>query len=436
MKVCPTCGSSAEEQASFCPCCGTSFVVQPIIPPAPTPKAVAPQPAAVPPPPPVEEKKRGGHALPIAIIAVLAALTVTLATLWLSGGLAAMLGIDSEPADKATGPSTQSNTLLDALPTVAATYGDGQAVTTQQYLAYLYLNFADIYYNQGLDQLAALDPWSQTFPYGEDGEQLQLSDYIIRSTQDSIKRQIVLQQMMQDYGIQWSPEDEAVVEQELAATNADIGLKLGFNNENYAVALKNYILNGPATFTGLYGAGGPRAVSELDLRQYFVQNYLSYMAIGIPLLDDKQQTLDKNSEAYEQIMAKMSHYLTIYEQDGFDAVYVLHTGQPATNARMDVDATQIDEEWAQAVRTVNVGEAAMMELDSNGVPYMVLIQRLNIYDPPELFEKSVEDILYTLKGETFHQEVQAAMDQLSITFDETVITRLQPEDFLSILKNE
>ena len=436
MKVCPTCGIPAEEQASFCPCCGTSFVVQPIIPPAPPPAAVPPPPAAVPPPPPVEKKKKGGHALPIVIISMLTALTVTLATLWFSGSLEAMLGRDGKVADRTASPSAQENPVLDALPAIAATYGSGQELTTQQYLAYLYLNFSDIYYNQGLDQFASLDLWSQTFPYGEEGEELTLSDYIVRATQDNIKRQIVLRQMMQDYGIRWDPEEEAEVSEALTTMSADVCLKLGFDSDNYADAMKNYILNDKSTFIGLYGTDGPRAVSELDLRQYFVQNYLSYRAIGIPLLDDNQQALDKNSEAYEQIMAKMSHYLTVYEQDGFDAVYVLHTGKSAENARVDADATQMDDAFAQAVRTVDVGDATIVELDSDGVPYIVLIQRLNIYDPPGLFEESVEDILYTLKGETFQQEVQTAMEQLNITFDATVTDRLHPEDFLSILGNE
>ena len=436
MKSCPTCGMAAEDRASFCPCCGTSFVVsQPTPPPTPIPTEPSPKPVVSPALPFFEEKeKKGGHALPIVILSVLATLTVGLSALWLTGGLEAMLNRDATPEKTHTEETKQPT--VQSLPAVAATY-DGGEITTEQYLAYLYLEFENLYFNQGLYQYApyGMDPWEQTFPYGEEGEELLLSDYIIRAAQDNIRRQIVLQQMMEDNGVQWIAEDEAEIDESLSSLEKDAFIDLGFDNNAYGYALKNANLNERSTFYGLYGKGGARAVDELTLRQYFVTNYLSYKMISIPLTDAGGKALDVNSEAYEEILAKMSHYQTLCQESGFDAVYALHTGEAAEHARVDVDASHMDPMLAQAVRAVRIGDTAIVEFTETTTPYIALIQRLDIYDTNELFENSVEEILYTTCYEAFDSEVSEAVKRLAIVFDDKVVAEGKPEEFAMILEN-
>jgi len=436
MKSCPTCGMSAEDRASFCPCCGSSFVEsQPTPPPSPPPAPIKKQPT---PPKPVmpklEEEKEGGHALPIVILSVLVTIAVGLGALWATGGLAAMLKKDA----KADSPADSQTPMVESLPEIAATYGNGQELTTKQYLAYLYLEFENLYYNQGLYQYEAygLNPWEQTFPYGDDDEELSLSDYIIRSTQDNIKRQIVLTQMMKSNGLSWIPEDLEEVNQSLRTVTEEDCLPLGFDHDSYTYALRNLTLNERSTFYGLYKAGGTRAVSELELRQYFVQNYVSYKMIHIPLTDQDGNALSPNSEAYEQILANISNYMTICQQNGFNAAYVLHTGQPAEDARVDADVNTMDAALAQAVRTVPIGTTSIVEYTEGGVPYVALIQRLDIYDSTSLFEESIEEILYEMHYEAFDAEVKEAVEQLVIAFDSKVVAEGKPQEWVEILENQ
>lgn len=438
---------AAEDRASFCPCCGTSFVV-PVTPDetqAPTtaketaiPQKAQPKPAVqtAPPPPFFEEKKKkGGHALPIVMIAVLLVATVTLAALWLSGSLAAMLEKSSGNGDASADEDTNPTLTLHSIANTAATY-DGKKITTQQYLAYLYLEFENLYYNQGLYQLENIgqNPWEQTFPYGQDGEQMLLSDYIVRATQDNIKRQIVLQQMMQEYGIDWIVEDEAEINKSLSHMEQDAYIDYGFDNGTYAYVLKNINLNERSTFYSLYGKGGTRAVDESLLRQYFYQNYVSYKIISIPLTDKNGVALSENSAEYEQIMAKMSDYLTTCQQHGFNAAYVQHTGNSAELARVDADVTYMDAALAQAIGTLRYGEPTLIEYtDQNAVPTIALIERLETTD---VYENAIEDILYELRYEAFNQEVDEAMALLDITFDQKVIDRYRPKQFLDIINEK
>ena len=212
---------------------------------------------------------------------------------------------------------------VPSIPSTAATYGDGQSISTGEYLAYLYLEFENIYYNQDLYQYEAygMDPWAQTFPYGESEEKLALSDYIIRATQDNISRQIVLTQMMKDYNLSWIEEDLKTINENLASMQVDAYLPLGFNNDSYAVALKNANLNERAAFYGLYGKGGQKEIAETELKKYFAENYLSYKSISIALTDNNGKELDKKGEAYKKLVALMDGYMETYKKDGFLAAY-------------------------------------------------------------------------------------------------------------------
>jgi hypothetical protein len=62
--------------------------------------------------------------------------------------------------------------VLPGTGSVAATYGDGQTISTGEYLAYLYLYFEDTYSSQApyAQYYGVSDPWDIELPYGEDGK--------------------------------------------------------------------------------------------------------------------------------------------------------------------------------------------------------------------------------------------------------------------------
>lgn len=219
---------------------------------------------------------------------------------------------------------------FNKIPGVAATYGNGQELTTAQYLAYLAMITDEIYqekmselnpyYQYGIGDK---DPWSETFSYNGSTEKISLADYILRATQDEIKRQIVLTQMMKDNGLKWIAEDEAEFNESIAGMQKDAFIKLGFNNESYIYVLRNMQLNESSAFYGMYGIGGKHAsaVTEEETKNYFKENYLSYKMIAISLTDSNNKELDKEGDAYKQIMAAVNKYMEVYEKEGFDAAY-------------------------------------------------------------------------------------------------------------------
>ena len=374
----------------------------------------------------------------------------------------------------------------NSIPETAATYGDGKTISSGEYLAYLYLEFENMYYNQGLyySEMYGEDPWEQTFPYGDTDEKLVLSDYIIRSTQDNIKRQIVLDQMMKEYGINWIEEDLKNVQKNLDQMQADLYLPLGFSNDSYATVMKALNLNERSLFYGLYGKDGQKAVKEEDLKKYFADNYVSYKMLSIALTDKDGKELKSDSEVYKKLMALMDGYMETYKKEGFDAAYkqfqadqtkisdikkgtttttTTTTTAPTTTTtttahseddghdhdheeeedkdpnRIDADSSNMDEALKDAIfgkkdkdgkveqEGVKVGECKMVNYKASGSTATVaLIERLDINvdrngKKDGLYEDSIESIIYELKYEEFNKEVKANLEKLTIDFNSKVV---------------
>ena len=110
---------------------------------------------------------------------------------------------------------------------------------------------------------------------------------------------------------------------------------------------------------------------------------------------------------------------------------------------MDADSSNMDEELKKAIYSVDVGAGKGKKVNykaGGSTPTVALIERLDIHtdrngEKDGLYEDSIENILYELKYEDFDKEVDEAVAKLSIVFNEKVIAKCKPEDFLTIMEN-
>ncbi len=333
-----------------------------------------------------------------------------------------------------------------------ATTGDKE-LSTGEYLAYLYNEFYNVYYNQGyyqMDYYAQMYPdqytsvWDQSFDYGEGDakEKLPFSEFIIRATQDHIKRQTALEKILKDNNLEWLEEDVKALNEEIKEFAQDAYLPLGISNENFLTVYKAIDLNERAAFYGLYGKGGSREVKEADQKKYFAENYLSYKMISIPLTDSEGKALTDEAKKKE-ITDKLNGYLEKYNKDkNFEAVMDEYNKSNAKEGdkveatkdednRRDSDANDMDENLVKAIREVEVGSAKVVEYKSGGsTPTAALIVRLDINEPAKLFTDSYEAIVSALKYEEFDKEVDELAKQVNITFDKKVVKKCKPENFV------
>ncbi|MBQ4332252.1 MAG: hypothetical protein IJC33_00525 [Clostridia bacterium] len=327
---------------------------------------------------------------------------------------------------------------------VAAHYGD-TAISTGEYLAYLYNEFYSMYYNQGLYQyeMYGYDVWAETYPYGEgdNQEELSFSDYIIRAAQDHMKRQLALEEMMKEHSLSWIEEEVKDMDKEIAEMTKDAYVPLGISDENFIKVYKAIGLNERAVFFGLYGKDGSRAVADKDIREYFDKNYLSYKMISIPLTGSDGKELKDDEK--KKIKDELNGYLEIFNKDknfeaAMDAYNKANAEEGATveaskdeDNRRNVDLNDIDENLAKAIQGIGVGTGQVVEYKSGGTtPTAAFIVRLSISEPAELYTDSYEAILSALKYDEFNKEVQEKADKVQITFEKRVVKKCKPENFL------
>ncbi len=207
-------------------------------------------------------------------------------------------------------------------PAVALTV-DGKDYATGEYLANLYTNFYNTYYQGGLYQYASygMDPWDQSFTYGEgdDAKELKLADYLVEMTKDGMVRQKAVKNLMEKYGITLPEEDLKKFNEEMATYKESEMIAYGFNKEHYMNAYLAQNMEEQELFYQLYGKDGQKAVSDKDIRDYFDNNYVAFKAITISQMDKEGKVLsDEKKEANRKTL---QGYLDQFNKSkDFDAV--------------------------------------------------------------------------------------------------------------------
>ncbi len=334
---------------------------------------------------------------------------------------------------------------LGGTPATVGTVGD-VTISTGEYLAYLYDTFYNLYYQQGLGQYeqSGSDIWSQTYPYGEgdDAEELTLVEYMHRMTQDTILRQIAVQQLLDENELTYDAENEAEIDKDLEENLAeDAYLPLGFNNESYIKMYKATTLGESSLFYGLYGEGGKKEMGADDRRAYYDKNMLSYKMISKEMLDSNGADLPEEDQT--QIKTLLEGYLDLYKQTGsFEKVVDEANANgaaegeeitPSTDEqnRRNSDATQMDEELVKVIRDIPVGQAKVVTYKAGGTTLTAaLILRLDINTPDTLYSEMTDQIIYGAKFEEFDKMVTERVDALHAEFNKNAINQCDPRNFL------
>ena len=211
---------------------------------------------------------------------------------------------------------------------------DGKKFAMGDYLAYIYAVMSGDYTVQYYLSYYGEEAFDQEVSYSED-ERMDLDEYILRKAQDTMIRQVVLEQMMQEHGVAKDAEELKKLEEELKAMTPDMFIQLGFNNQRYIDMIKAVNLNESSLFLGLYDKGGKRAVADANIRKYFDDNHVSYKYIEISLVNSDKS--EKKENEVKEIEARLQKYLDAFNAgektgDAFDkAVYTAYQKDEETS---------------------------------------------------------------------------------------------------------
>lgn len=349
-------------------------------------------------------------------------------------------------------------------PSVAMQVGD-KVYTMGDYLAYMY---GTIY----SDQTAYLylyyygeDALSQTVTYGKDAEEMKLSKYIVKTTQDNMIRQKALEELLESYNLEWDAEELKIAEEDIAELKADQFLALGFNNERYINMYKAVALNEISLFNGLYDDGGIREVSDEDERKWFDEHYYSYKIIEISLVDSNSKELSADEIA--KIKTQLEGYLELYNKNGrngdaFDIAYRQYLAdtteetkeettttteeteeEPETAARNDAIDEDMDEELLKVIKELKEGEIGIKTYQKSGTTKtMALILRM---DPEaergkdedgnaiDYYADSHSQTLQYMKYEELSKEIDKKIEELtaSVTINKSAVNAADPADMIA-----
>jgi len=352
-------------------------------------------------------------------------------------------------------------------PQYAVEFGDGDKLTTAEYLAFLFNSYQSLFsYYYGID-------WEQELSYGEgeDAEKLSVEQYIVRMTRDSILRQKALEDKLKEFDIKLSEEDEEEYKSFMDTVSEDQFIHLGFSKKAFGRMYKAVSYYESTLFFGLYDKGGKRAMSEDEIKSYYKENFLTYKSIEIPLVDENGSDLDE--EGVKEVKDRLQGYLDLFNSEkDFDKVIDKYNKDEEDKDKEDedgengeteesesadeddkddgegddengdtedetdqnlkmIDATRDDENLVEAVRSVSVGGAKIVEFKSGGTTNVAaLIYRVNPEDTKEYKLENVrERVIESAKYEEFDKEIKEYVKKIEKDFkiNKTVLRRCTPK---------
>lgn len=342
-------------------------------------------------------------------------------------------------------------------PKVAATV-DGVPYSTADYLAYLYNAYQEVFYYNNLSQYSqyGMDPWTQKLTYGEgdSAEQVSVEEYIKRTAKDTMIRQVAIQKMMDQYNITYSDSDLSNFEKSVSSLSSDQFIKMGFNSDTYKKMYKAVSLNESSLFYGLYDTNGQRAMAEDEINQYYKDNILTYKIIETSLVDSSGA--DLSDDKITQAKADLQKYMDNYKASGnFDSTITQYNADQkaasptsaaaanssdssASSAGTDsnlkyADAnTSGDEDFTNAVKSVPVGEAQIVQYKKSGTKNTIaLIYRIDPQTTQYSLTNSRRNIIYGAKYKDFDSEVKSYAATLTNDFSKSIIKKTSPKEMVT-----
>lgn len=319
---------------------------------------------------------------------------------------------------------------------------DGQEVTAEQYIPYLYSNFNEQYYQSGLYMLESLGGTAWAEEWEIEGKTYDLAAYIHYLAQKEVISRRAVEIMMEQYQITLSPEEEEELRADVDRFSDEQIKQYGFTRQAYESMLRhNY--NGQALFYSLYDEGGAYAVPEEEVYRFFRENFLTYKAIELDLTDDDGNELQ--GLAREAVMNRLERYLELYRQSGDFDKLIAYAGTenpgsyenfsyelPEGGNRVDIVFTLHKEENpAETIKDMAFGEVRIAEYDGKAALLLRLDPEADREDG--YYESCRATALYHAKFEEHNRNLVDVMNTLSVEMFEEEIAKFDPHEFANEL---
>ena len=192
-------------------------------------------------------------------------------------------------------------------------------------------------------------------------------------------------------------------------------------------------------FDAIYGKGGTQEVSDADVKDYYVTNYMAFSYVLAPIIDMTTGT-NLSEDELSQLDTEFKDYAakindgSMTAQEAADA-YKTSSGDDTVQLYTDAanfngETSSYPEEFGTSLKSMKDGECRIVEVQGL---YKVLLVKDDVTATAEnkiSDEASRTAILQNMKQEEFKQMIDEAADGYSAEINQKAIDSYQPDMFV------
>ena len=213
----------------------------------------------------------------------------------------------------------------------------------------------------------------------------------------------------------------------------------GVAKSSFNLAYADYYTKYTKVFDAIYGKGGTQEVSDADVKDYYVTNYMAFSYVLAPIIDMTTGT-NLSEDELSQLDTEFKDYAakindgSMTAQEAADA-YKTSSGDDTVQLYTDAanfngETSSYPEEFGTSLKSMKDGECRIVEVQGL---YKVLLVKDDVTATAE--NKISDDasrtaILQNMKQEEFKQMIDEAADGYSAEINQKAIDSYQPDMFV------
>ena len=213
----------------------------------------------------------------------------------------------------------------------------------------------------------------------------------------------------------------------------------GVSKSSFNLAYADYYTKYAKVFDAIYGKGGTQEVSDADVKDYYVTNYMAFSYVLAPIIDMTTGT-NLSEDELSQLDTEFKDYAakindgSMTAQEAADA-YKTSSGDDTVQLYTDAanfngETSSYPEEFGTSLKSMKDGECRIVEVQGL---YKVLLVKDDVTATAEnkiSDEASRTAILQNMKQEEFKQMIDEAADGYSAEINQKAIDSYQPDMFV------
>lgn len=313
------------------------------------------------------------------------------------------------------------------------------------------------------DSEASILDITSTFDEAE-GEELCL-DWILKEADYITRNLIALDEVIAENGIELDEELESAAYEQAredwylgsyyeeyraygysATPYKDMMEPYGISFESFYQSTYLASVKQNAIFDYFYTSGGPKAVSDSEVKNYFEDTYTSYSYFTVNLYttttdDTTGETVNTALSDEDQTKAKedLELYVKMIAQGtSFEDISEIHTAaaelsaNPAISNIEDLENTSLGDEVAAALEEMKDGEAKVIYVGQTDTTVAYFLYKSPITQETEEYvasETNYDALLQEMKGDEFLDYIDSLTYEVECTVNESVIADFNPAIF-------